>query len=629
MSQKFDQNHIGLRDLPLSSIENESLGLYKYVDSLSEFVKLCDTPMTIAIQGDWGSGKTSLMHLIKENLKTDKNIETITFNVWEHAQFGLEEQLSLSFLNFFVDHIIESIDPTSFERNKLLEQLRKRRDSIFRALGKVGRGLKGTALGPVGAIASMVSAFGDEKEDIDPVKNVRTLKELIEDSVSKFIKGSPHKRILIFVDDLDRLSPIIAVEVLEALKIFLDLAGCVFILACDYKIITQGLKQKFGDSIAATTEKNFFDKIIQLPFKMPVAQYQVDKYITDLLSKIKIEYEDADVEHYKRLIDYSMGFNPRGLKRSFNSLLLLKNVAEKTKQDLDCNFKSVNSNELYKILFACICMESTYNEFYTDLAKNVFTRDDFANINNDQDARENISSHYFDLSNPTPQLAKFEDFLSALFDSIQLDSDGDDSFLAPEEFEIFLSILNLSSMTSSSNDDVTIEELLAADFRKKRTRNYDTLKKFLNFNKAKNVIGKLQEKLMNGSKLTVYRIDQTTNCMFKLINYDSNLPFKSIACGILNNNFYISFMGIHEKDEDLSRVEKYAISMLQRINTYFASKKYTFAYPLANYSQESKHDFSIIDVELSDIHDDSFSIDTLYSILSPIFIALIKVDLKY
>lgn len=47
----------GLKDVPIDSFDDESLGLREYADALTRFVKECDTPMTIALQGDWGSEK--------------------------------------------------------------------------------------------------------------------------------------------------------------------------------------------------------------------------------------------------------------------------------------------------------------------------------------------------------------------------------------------------------------------------------------------------------------------------------------------------------------------------------------------------------------------------------------------
>jgi len=58
----------GFTDRPASCIDDDAFGVEKYISGLSEFIKECNTPMTIAIQGDWGSGKTSMMNMIKGQL---------------------------------------------------------------------------------------------------------------------------------------------------------------------------------------------------------------------------------------------------------------------------------------------------------------------------------------------------------------------------------------------------------------------------------------------------------------------------------------------------------------------------------------------------------------------------------
>ena len=87
---------IGLPDLPLENFDDEALGLTQYATALTSFAKQCQTPLTIALQGDWGSGKTSLMNLIKTELVKEKErYNPIWFNTWQYSQFGLEDELAL------------------------------------------------------------------------------------------------------------------------------------------------------------------------------------------------------------------------------------------------------------------------------------------------------------------------------------------------------------------------------------------------------------------------------------------------------------------------------------------------------------------------------------------------------
>ena len=98
-----------------------------------------------------------------------------------------------------------------------------------------------------------------------------------------------------FVDDLDRVAPERAVEILEVLKIFLDIPGLVFMLACDYEVIVTGLAAKGGLGEDASG-RSFFDKIIQVPFQMPpVGGDKLAIYTKTLLDRVGAAYTTSDV----------------------------------------------------------------------------------------------------------------------------------------------------------------------------------------------------------------------------------------------------------------------------------------------------------------------------------------------
>ncbi|MDD4544159.1 MAG: P-loop NTPase fold protein, partial [Clostridia bacterium] len=51
---------MGYTDKPVEKLTEDSFGIKTYINGLCQFIVSCDTPMTISIQGDWGSGKTSM-----------------------------------------------------------------------------------------------------------------------------------------------------------------------------------------------------------------------------------------------------------------------------------------------------------------------------------------------------------------------------------------------------------------------------------------------------------------------------------------------------------------------------------------------------------------------------------------
>ena len=245
------------------------------------------------------------------------------------------------------------------------------------------------------------------------------------------------------MDDLDRLQPSKAVELLEVLKVFLDCENCVYVLAVDYEVVTQGIKQKFGDMVGEQKGKSFFDKIIQLPFKMPVAQYDIFKYVTDQLSKMNVKADREDVKDYVDLISLSIGCNPRSMKRLFNTYLLLDIILQNT---------SFNKNRdiVRKLLFATICMQMEFDELYEYIVVNRNTLDGgmlvelTGDILSNDELKENLGII------DEGELTRISAFMKKFNDVLQLD---DDEEISEEEIENLKEILSFSTVTSVNSTD--------------------------------------------------------------------------------------------------------------------------------------------------------------------------------
>ena len=79
-----------ITDKPIAKLEQDSLNIQKYSNSLSKFIKNSDTPITIGLQGEWGTGRTSLMSLLLENFNNSgegREIATSWVNTWEYSLF--------------------------------------------------------------------------------------------------------------------------------------------------------------------------------------------------------------------------------------------------------------------------------------------------------------------------------------------------------------------------------------------------------------------------------------------------------------------------------------------------------------------------------------------------------------
>ncbi len=422
----------------------DSFNISKYINGLVNFIKSCNTPMTIAVQGDWGTGKTSIMTMIKNELKNLKNLNLVWFNTWQFSQFNLGDKLPLTMLNKLVNEV---------SNNKESEN--------FKYIKKAMVGVADAILGHISGGALEVSSFLDNEENL--FEAVERLKESFQKLVNE--KAGDEGRVIIFIDDLDRIEPERAVELLEVLKIFLDCEKCIFVLAIDYSVVTRGVKVKYGNDFSESKGKSFFDKIIQVPFKMPVGSYDISLYVKKCFEDIGLEVEEEVLPQYINLIKYSIGNNPRSMKRLFNSFLLLSNIS-----DSEILEDSLNR----QILFALLCMQSSYELMYNYIIEKRLDLDGefFSELKNEKnDILKKIEMNEREISLFTRFM---ENFYSLL------DKDGDGEINKEDEMEVFRKVLNFSTVTSSSAEVEENEDSILRDYRFKNRNIARTIKTKLN-----------------------------------------------------------------------------------------------------------------------------------------------------
>ena len=417
----------GNTDKPVEKIENDTFGIGMYVDGLCNFIVNCDSPMTISIQGDWGSGKTSMMNMIKKKI-SDK-VHPIWFNTWQFSQFQMQNELTVSMLC------------------ALLSELDYSQEKVKKVVGFLSGAAK-TAAGILtemvaGGIAADKVTGALEGGNLDFAEEIKNLKTKFQEAVNDKLKKTQKDRVVIFVDDLDRLQPSKAVELLEVLKVFLDCENCVYVLAVDYEVVTQGIKQKFGDMVGEQKGKSFFDKIIQLPFKMPVAQYDICKYVTDQLSKMNMKTDSTDVKDYVDLISLSIGCNPRSMKRLFNTYLLIDIILQST-------FSSKNRDNVRKLLFATICMQMEFDELYEYIVVNRNTLDGEMLVELTGDILSNDELKESLGITDEGEIARISAYMKKFNAVLQLD---DDAEISEEEIENLKEILSFSTVTSVNATD--------------------------------------------------------------------------------------------------------------------------------------------------------------------------------
>ena len=350
-------------DIPRQHHQNDLFGIQVYQDALIKFIQLTDTPITIALQGEWGSGKTSLMNQLRYNLCDTDNAPyyPVWVNTWQYSLMRTPAQAIIAILEGIIGQIGE-LSP-----NHKWNESKKKIGGLFKKMASVGAKV---AVGTVGVDAGTVDElFASEGGEATIVQLKNEIAKLVETALEQ----NPEKKgFTLYIDDLDRIDPPVAVEILELLKNIFDLKSCVFVLAIDYDVVIKGLKPKFGE----LTDKNerefrsFFDKIIQLPFSMPVASYNVDTFLVEALNEIeffsKEELKDATLaETLSDIARLSVGSNPRSLKRLTNTLSLISIINEA----LTKSSNSAQNTKDKTLNFALVCMQIAYPYIYNQLTE--------------------------------------------------------------------------------------------------------------------------------------------------------------------------------------------------------------------------------------------------------------------
>ena len=439
----------------------DHLNLLPYAEALTKFIETADTPMTVGLQGDWGSGKTSMLNMLrgdesnrKSGLLTSTQCLVINFETWSYSQFNDRQRLPMACLYALTEKLGDALKKEKLLNDKTEDTFKKTTGKLTSVLKKsfanASIGVMGINI-PVGKAISEASAEQDQQDEEkldDLSQQMIEFRESFSELVDLWVdsdKKKSNRRVVICVDDLDRIEPIVALELLESIKNFLDVEGCVFILAVDYEIVQEGMKKKLGGDVQKTTGKSFFDKIIQLPFNMPKSSYNIQNYLKKLIVEAQFVNTSLliknDLKFLEEITVCSIGGNPRSIKRVMNYARLLNIIRDENK-DRKNTFTPLDS----KILYSLICMQIAWPEVFAHFMAEP-TSETMQNLEN------------WDYLDKTPELKPLFDrvrdveglknnisgFIDTLFSEIDVDGDGT---LSQKEFEPVQKVLSMAKFTS-------------------------------------------------------------------------------------------------------------------------------------------------------------------------------------
>lgn len=416
-------------------------------------------------------------------------------NTWQYSLLKEDEAAQIEVLKGTIEALNESVrsvlGDTSATWFKFATQLKNSVGDLALAGAKVGMasmGLNPLALNDVGHAIPRNNG-GPQKFRKELINVIRQYKEEIRKS-SKLLKN--FRGFVFFIDDMDRLEPVVAVQILSLLKNLFDVPDCVFILAIDYEVVEKGLEKKFGKP-TATYDKNgiesqtnnrefrsYFDKIIQLTFRVPTDQLDLKTYLKDLLCRIdfcnkRFLEKERFITEFANIVESSCGRNPRSIKRLLNSLSLVK---ELVKICDDIFYKRVTSEDGLLLLSALSALQSVYPKIYDKLRRNpnIYSWKSEYTSSEDEDEANEIYIDEKTLKSDPWQIAKLDDITRLLtiirnLSTSLADKDPAKSPLTIDAFTRFTSATD--AQDDSSKDDYEIdscEELVEVLNRNEKTR---------------------------------------------------------------------------------------------------------------------------------------------------------------
>ncbi len=288
-----------------------------------------------SINAPWGGGKSYFIENLAQ-LIGDEAV-CISYNAWE-SDFYNNPLVPL------VTELIYKLEQIISEEDEIYKDLIETKNTISKILNKLSFGI---------SISRFNISFDPNKKALDSdYISLKNLKEKLRSGLA-FIQEKLNKKIIIFVDDLDRCNPKYAIETFETIKHFFGIKNIIFVLAVDKKQVENIVKTIYGIAPDTSDIEGYLKKFIDVEFNLPAPIYtdfisfhlqqivECSKYFIEserwyCFGEIyngryidDIEYKGLIADTVEQLVS-SLNFTPRMIEKLF---LRVKLTIESLSQD--------------------------------------------------------------------------------------------------------------------------------------------------------------------------------------------------------------------------------------------------------------------------------------------------------
>ncbi len=322
--------------------DNDSFDFLNKANAIKYFLEQNLEELTrnnmLVLYGDWGSGKTSLMKYIEQNI--DKTIyKSVFFHAWEHEK---DENLALSLCDALTEALPKT---TNTEIIAAAKAFMRGALTVFKSFAsgvtmKMPAAFTGFGLDMEISGEKIIKAFNNELdgEKLSFFKSNEAFKKSFQKIEEIILKSSKAKKLLVFVDDLDRCEPENVLNLITALKLFFTYGkNSVFFCGLDKEAVTKAVKTKYQDVVKA---EEYLEKVFDISFNMPKT-YSLTKMLEPHFKggKLSNEVAIATIEDFFKTIDFT---TPRHIKKVLSKYEILKSF--KALSSMPDNIKALIPN---------------------------------------------------------------------------------------------------------------------------------------------------------------------------------------------------------------------------------------------------------------------------------------------
>lgn len=332
----------------------------------------------LSIDSNWGTGKTTFIKMWESLINNDEDFsnsyETLYFNAWDSDYMEDPLLAILAELEINKDKgIKEGIKNITESGKKLIATV----SNFVVKAGSAGA-LEVADLNPKRHELEKIYPDLTKTIGVDSLENAimsKQLRENFKENINKSIKGS-NKKIIFFIDELDRCRPRFAIELLETIKHLFSMNGVIFVISLDKEQLSHSVATIYGEKMDSNGYlRRFFDLDYKLPNPNKI------KYLDIKCMNIFDKYENIDYFNQflkSFVIDY--GFSLRDIDKLCYYLNFILPTIKEFKVNRDSYMHSAVISYIYAYLISLkIKKPNLYKKIMdvdyekdTDTIKNIF-----------------------------------------------------------------------------------------------------------------------------------------------------------------------------------------------------------------------------------------------------------------